>query len=200
MRPRARPQRAAARPILRCRGHRRQPDAPADAHADDHPAAPPTRERAQPDRAIRPDAPVSETQIDASEGRPSPSKERIAVFGQRPGDDPRFQLACDKLTVFLNKSAPPTNAPAAAATPRPHRSPHPATRRRHHPPTKTSAAAEASIIAWRRAMSSSCKSAPRPNPARRKKSPSAGARKATFDNKTGDMTLHGMPESRTERQ
>ena len=62
--------------------------------------------------------PETETDIDASQSASFNSKDRIAVFtGNVRVKDPRFELACDELTVYLNKGAAPGATPEPNATP-----------------------------------------------------------------------------------
>ena len=154
------------------------------------------------------DTPVNETEIDATDGATFASKDRIAVFtGNVRVTDPRFQLSCDKLTVFLNKSAAtpaPGTAPAAAGnTPPPTAgsTPPPLAAGNTPPPPAAAPAAENAsgggggidhcvaeghvIILQKRAPT---------KPGEEEKISIGRGEKGTFDNKTGDMVLYGMPE------
>jgi lipopolysaccharide export system protein LptA len=100
----------------------------AAAHSAPTPAitvAPPDDEANEPvpplDRGADAGTPeATETEILATDGATFASKDRIAVFtGNVKVTDPRFQLACDKLTVFLNKGAATDTIGAPAATPAP---------------------------------------------------------------------------------
>ncbi len=134
-----------------------------------------------------PDAPT-ETEILASSGATFESKERVAVFvGDVRVNDPRFQLACDKLTVFLAKGAV-TDGTKPAATP-PASTPAPANAPGNQPPGPGGgidhAYAEGHVIIIQ-------KRAPAKPGDEPKVSIGRGDR-ADFDNKTGDMVLHGTP-------
>jgi lipopolysaccharide export system protein LptA len=145
---------------------------------------------------------TTETEIVATDGATFASKDRIAVFtGNVRVTDPRFQLACDKLTVFLNKSAnTDAGAPGATGTPAPANTPAATST----PPPLAKGAAPAA--------------APSPSPSNsggidhaiaeghviivqeRAATPGAEAKRsvgradwANFDNKTGDMVLKGTP-------
>ena len=157
------------------------------------------------------DAPVVQTEIDATDGATFASKERIAVFnGNVRVNDPRFQLACDKLTVFLNKSATPDSGAAlppqpgaASNTPAPlapGNTPPPPDAKGKGAPAPGGAATPANsggggidhamaeghvIIIQKRAAT---------KPGEEEKVSIGRGEKATFDNKTGDMVLYGMPE------
>ena len=158
-------------------------------------------------------APVSETEIDATDGATFASKDRIAVFkGNVRVTDPRFQLACDTLTVFLNKTtaadAPAVPAavgggaspsPGAGSTPPPLATPD--SKAASNPPTAPGAKPATSpgggggidhaealghvIILQKRAPT---------KPGEEEKVSIGRGDKGTFDNKTGDMVLYGMPE------
>ena len=178
------------------------------------PAAPldPELKEQEPPNDAAPDAvPENETQIDASEGATFASKDRIATFtGNVRVNDPRFQLSCDKLTVFLNKSAPaPTDTAATPAanggTPpplAPGNTPPPLTGKtappaagNTPPPAGTGQGggggidhciAEGHVIILQ-------KRAPT-KPGEEEKVSIGRGEKGTFDNKSGDMTLYGLPE------
>lgn len=146
------------------------------------------------------DAPVSETVIEASDGATFASKDRIAVFsGNVKVTDPRFQLSCDKLTVFLNKSAA-TPAPGGAATPPAAGStPAPLASASNSPPAPAPDAngqgggggidhcvAEGHVIILQKRAAT--------KPGEEDKISIGRGDKGTFDNKSGDMVLYGMPE------
>ncbi len=130
---------------------------------------------------------VSDTEILASQGATFAAKDRIAVFsGDVRVRDPRFTLACDKLTVYLGKGAG-NNAepPTAAATPPP-----------IDPTVKSGdanrgggidhAVAEGHVIIIQKHA---------PTKAGEEEKVSVGrADRAEYDSKTGDMTLRGMPK------
>ena len=158
------------------------PDAPAKA---ENPAA-----AAKPD----PNAPT-ETEILASNGADFASKERIAVFkGDVRVNDPRFQLACDKLTVFLSKAA--AGDADGKAAPAPGNTPPPASGGGNRPATGGSdqgspgggidhAEAEGHVIIIQTRPAVKAGEEPKVSVGR--------AATADFDNKTGDMVLHGWP-------
>jgi lipopolysaccharide export system protein LptA len=123
----------------------------------------------------------NDTEILATDGATFASKDRIAVFnGNIRVKDPRFTLACVKLTVYLSKSSA---APGAAPTPAP------------APDAKSAdvdrgggidhAIAEGSVIIIQKRAST--------KPGEEEKVSIAHSDVAEFDNKTGDMTLRGMP-------
>ncbi len=175
------------------------------------PADPELKEQAPPSDAAPDAAPENETQIDASEGATFASKDRIATFnGNVRVNDPRFQLSCDKLTVFLNKSTPPPTTDAGAvgtagaATPAANGgTPAPLAAGNTPPPAASPAASPAAkgqgggggidhcvaeghvIILQKRAPT---------KPGEEEKVSIGRGEKGTFDNKSGDMTLYGMPE------
>jgi lipopolysaccharide export system protein LptA len=135
---------------------------------------------------------TTETVILATDGATFASKDRIAVFmGNVKVTDPRFQLSCDKLTVFLNKS-PNTDATGAAATPAPVSTPPPLAKGTAPEPAPTPAnsggidhaiAEGHVVIVQERAATAGAEA---------KRSVGRGDW-ANFDNKTGDMVLKGMP-------
>lgn len=155
-------------------------------------------------------APIIQTEIDATDGATFASKERIAVFsGNVRVIDPRFQLACDKLTVFLNKSAtpdsgtalPPQGPAAGSGTPAPlapgNTPPPPDAKGKAVPGNAAPGAAPGGgggidhakaeghvIIIQKRAAT---------KPGEEEKVSYGRGDIATFDNKTGDMVLYGMP-------
>ena len=144
-----------------------------------------------------------QTEIDATDGATFASKDRIAVFkGNVRVNDPRFQLACDKLTVFLAKSAAPdANAPSPippqSAVPAPSVTPAPLAAGNTPPAPGASpspspggggidhAVAEGHVIILQ-------KRAPT-KPGEEEKVSVGRGEKGTFDNKTGDMVLYGLP-------
>ena len=143
----------------------------------------------------------TETVIDASNGASFNSKDRVAVFdGGVKVVDPRFQLVCDRLTVFLNKPAPAgqnaagTPAPAASATPAP--LPNGKKNKGVGAPDPNAAAnangsgidhalAEGHVVILQ-------KKAPT-KPGEEEKISIGRGETGTFDNKSGDMTLKGWP-------
>ena len=153
--------------------------------ADSDEPSPPTDE---PDKSQD-----TQTDIDASQAASFSSKDRIAVFiGNVKVTDPRFQLVCDKLTVFLNKSA--STSPDAAATPPPLANPPPAAGKGKGGEDSATpsggsgidhAIAEGHVIILQ-------KKAPT-KPGEEEKLSIGRGEIGTFDNKTGDMTLKGWP-------
>ena len=133
-----------------------------------------------------PNAPT-ETEVLATNGADFASKERIAVFnGDVRVNDPRFQLACDKLTVFLAKSA--TGDGGKDAAPAPAGTPPPANgtadqKDRSGGIDHAKAEGHVIIIQKRAAV----------KPGEEPKVSIGRANEADFDNKTGDMVLHGWP-------
>ncbi len=133
-------------------------------------------------------APSSDTEIFASQGATFAAKDRIAVFdGDVRVKDPRFNLACDKLTVYLSKSAmanaTPTPTPTPTATPPPlHDKQSDAGREGgiDH------ALAEGHVIIVQKRAPTKA--------GEEEKTTIARADTAEFDNKTGNMTLRGMPK------
>ena len=133
-----------------------------------------------------PNAPT-ETEILATDGADFASKERIAVFrGDVRVNDPRFQLACDKLTVFLSKGAAADGAgkedAAAGNTPPPAGGTNDADNRGggiDH------ARADGRVIIIQKRPPAKAGEEPKVSIGR--------AEWAEFDNKTGDMVLHGWP-------
>ena len=143
--------------------------------------------------AVLAEGATSETEILAMEGAQFSSKERVAVFtGSVRVTDPRFQLACDELTVYLKKTSAKT--PAAATTPAPLGAPTPTSA---PSPAATGADDQSAmgggidhavakghvIIVQERAATDGGEP---------KRSIGRGER-ADFDNNTGDMVLHGLP-------
>ena len=134
-------------------------------------------------------APTTETEILATGGATFTSKDRIAIFTLDVRvHDPKFQLACDKLTVFLNKPADKTAS--AAATP----AATPASLSGSKPPGPVDkgsgggidhAIAEGHVIIIQERTATAEGGETKRSVGR--------ADTATFDNKTGDMVLRGMP-------
>jgi lipopolysaccharide export system protein LptA len=146
-----------------------------------------------PPRDAEPGTPeATETEILATEGATFASKDRIAVFtGNVRVTDPRFQLSCDKLTVFLNKTSN-SDTPGAAATPKPDNTPPPRVKGSPAAPAPTPgnsggidhAIAEGHVIIVQERAATQGGEAKR----------SVGRSDwAYFDNKTGDMVLKGSP-------
>ena len=142
-----------------------------------------------------PNAPV-ETEILATSGADFASQERIAVFrGDVRVNDPRFQLACDKLTVFLAKTAAPDGAgkdarPAAGNTPPPANGGGSASAKGAHDQNNPGggidhAVADGHVIIIQKR--------PPAKPGEEAKISIGRATEADFDNKTGDMVLRGWP-------
>ena len=134
----------------------------------------------------------TETVIDAAQSATFNSKDRVAVFTKDVRvKDPRFELACDKLTVFLNKSASPdASAPATAATPPPLKSATPPAPGQQPSPAPAGggidhALAEGHVIIIQR------KAATKPGEEDKLSIGRGGI--GTFDNKTGDMVLKDWP-------
>ena len=135
---------------------------------------------------------TSETDIDATQSASFSSKDRIAVFnGNVKVTDPRFQLVCDKLTVFLNK--PAVAGQNAASTPPPLATPAPVTGKNGDGDSATPsggsgidhARAEGHVVILQ-------KKAPT-KPGEEEKISIGRGEVGTFDNKTGDMVLLGWP-------
>ena len=135
---------------------------------------------------------TTETEILADDGATFASKDRIAVFsGNVRVTDPRFQLTCDKLTVFLNKSAT-TDAIGVAATPTPATTP-PVLAKGSAPvpaPTPGSSGGIDHAIAEGHVIIVQERAA---TPGAEAKRSVGRAEWANFDNKTGDMVLKGNP-------
>ncbi len=131
-----------------------------------------------------------DTEILASQGATFAAKDRIAVFnGDVRVRDPRFTIACAKLTVFLAKGAVPGGEPsstrAPTATPPPIAA-DPKGKENERPGGIDHALAEGGVIIIQ-------KRAPT-KPGEEEKVTIARAESAEYDNKTGDMTLRGMPK------
>lgn len=138
------------------------------------------------------DAPTSETEILAMQGAQFSAKERVATFtGDVRVTDPRFQLACDELTVYLKKTS--GSKPAASPAPDGTATPPPVAAASPAPDADDQSAMGGGIdhaiakghviIVQERAATDGG------DP---KRSVGRGER-ADFDNNTGDMVLHGLP-------
>ncbi len=134
----------------------------------------------------------TETDIDATTSASFNSKDRIAIFtGNVRVKDPRFELACDELTVYLNKgAATAAAAPDAAATPTPLKpTPPPAPGQEPTPAPPGGgidhAVATGHVIIIQR------KAATKPGEEDKLSIGRGGL--GTFDNKTGDMVLKDWP-------
>jgi lipopolysaccharide export system protein LptA len=135
---------------------------------------------------------TTETEILATDGATFASKDRIAVFtGSVRVTDPRFQLSCDKLTVFLNKSATSDTPGGAAATPAPATPPPVAKGAAPAPaPTPGNSGGIDHAIAEGHVIIVQERAATQGGEAKRSVGRSDWA---NFDNKTGDMVLKGTP-------
>jgi lipopolysaccharide export system protein LptA len=133
---------------------------------------------------------TTETEILATDGATFNSKDRIAVFtGSVRVTDPRFQLSCDRLTVFLNKSAN-TDAGAPPATPAPTPPPVAKGSAPAPAPTPGSSGGIDHAIAEGHVIIVQERAATQGGETKR----SVGkADWANFDNNTGDMVLKGSP-------
>ena len=155
----------------------RTPDPTGAAANAENPPPPPPRD---------PNAPT-ETEILATNGANFASKERIAVFeGDVRVNDPRFQLACDKLTVFLNKGASADGPGKEDASPG--NTPPPAngaTDTENRGGGIDHARADGHVIIIQTRPPAKAGEEPKISIGR--------AQWAEFDNKTGDMVLHGSP-------
>ena len=96
-------------------------------------------------------------------------------------NDPRFQLACDKLTVFLNKTATVDGGQGAAPTP----AANGAKAKNDQAGGIDHAKAEGHVIIIQKRAAV--------KPGEEPKVSIGRAAEADFDNKTGDMVLHGWP-------
>lgn len=142
-----------------------------------------------------PEAPAapesSETEIVATQGADFDSRGRIASFnGAVHVADPRFELWCDKLTVYLNKAAekkgetPPPVLPTAAPA---------GEKKEGEAGGIDRAVAEGHVvIIQHKAMDKSGKPLPETGTGAPKTS-IGRAERAEFKNKTGEMTLSGSP-------
>ena len=142
--------------------------------------ASPQVERPPAEPKADPNAPV-ETEILATKGANFISKDRIAVFeGDVRVNDPRFQLACDKLTVYLAKGVGEGGAGTPAATPPPANS-----------PGGSGGGGIDHVVA--RGNVIIIQKRPPAKPGEEPKISMGRAEWAEYDSKTGDMTLHGTP-------
>ena len=157
------------------------PAAPAEGVPGD--TTPPTDDAAK--------GPETETDIDASQSASFNSKDRIAVFtGNVRVKDPRFELACDELTVYLNKGAAPGATPDASGSPAPAKpATPPAPGAQPSPPPPGGgidhAVAKGHVIIIQR------KAATKPGEEDKLSIGRGGL--GTFDNKSGDMVLKDWP-------
>ena len=137
--------------------------------------------------------PATETEILANQGATFSAKDRVAVFtGSVIVKDPRFNLSCDELTVYLSKgavsAAVPT--PAAGTTPPPMDPAAKAGEERSTGADRSNGLERAVakghvVITQKRA----------PTKAGEEEKVSVGtADTAEYDSKTGDMTLRGTPK------
>ncbi len=134
----------------------------------------------------------TETDIDATTSASFNSKDRIAVFtGNVRVKDPRFELACDELTVYLNKgAAPDAAAPGAAATPPPLK-PAPAADPGQAPTPAPPGGGIDHAVAKGHVIIIQRKAATKPGEEDKLSIGRGGL--GTFDNKTGDMVLKDWP-------
>jgi lipopolysaccharide export system protein LptA len=135
---------------------------------------------------------TTETEILATLGATFNSKDRIAVFtGDVRVNDPRFQLSCDKLTVYLNKSASSGGPLGGDATPAPATPPPLASAPGAAPsPTPQSGGGIDHAIAEGHVIIVQQRAATAGGEAKR----SVGRGDwGMFDNKSGDMVLKGTP-------
>lgn len=137
----------------------------------------------------------AETEIVATQGADFDARARVASFnGAVHVADPRFELWCDRLTVFLNKApekdgkadAPPTPAPASGGGSGAEK------------PGDTGgidrAVAEGHVvILQRRAMDKDGRPLPESRGGNAPKTSTGRAERAEFKTKTGEMTLTGSP-------
>lgn len=136
--------------------------------------------------ALGPDAPTSETEILAMQGAQFSAKERVATFtGDVRVTDPRFQLACDELTVYLKK----TSAAKPGAAPGPDGAPTPAPEATDDTQGAMGGGIDHAIAKGHVIIVQERPSTDGGDP---KRSVGRGER-ADFDNNTGDMVLHGLP-------
>lgn len=132
----------------------------------------------------------NDTEILANQGATFAAKERIAVFsGDVRVRDPRFNLACDKLTVYLAKGVIPDGAaPAPTATPAPIKPAEPGTKETNRGGNGGGidhAVAEGHVIIVQKRA---------PTKAGEEEKLSVGrAETVEFNNQTGDLTLRGLP-------
>ncbi len=140
--------------------------------------------------ALGPEPATSETEILATVGAQFSAKERVATFdGDVRVTDPRFQLACDELTVYLKKTSAkpaPGAPPPADGTPAPIAAPAPS------PADDQSAMGGGIDHAIATGHVIIVQERPATDGGDPKRSVARGER-ADFDNNTGDMVLHGLP-------
>ena len=137
---------------------------------------------------------TTETDIDASQAASFSSKDRIAIFlGNVKVTDPRFQLVCDKLTVFLNKPTPAGQN--AAATPAPTATPAPAAgnggKGGADGATPSGGSGIDHVLAEGHVVILQKKAPTKPG--EEEKISIGRGETGTFDNKSGDMVLRGWP-------
>ncbi len=134
----------------------------------------------------------TETDIDATTSASFNSKDRIAIFsGNVRVKDPRFELACDELTVYLNKgAAPDAAAPGASATPPPLK-PAPAAAPGQEPTPAPPGGGIDHAVAKGHVIIIQRKAATKPGEEDKLSIGRGGL--GTFDNKTGDMVLKDWP-------
>ena len=145
-------------------------------------------ENPPPVEKANPNAPT-ETEILATEGADFSSKERVAVFKRDVRvNDPRFQLACDRLTVFLSKAAVGDGAGTDALPAPANGGGNPAATGSNDQSGRGGidhAKAEGHVIIIQKR--------PPGKPGEEPKISIGRAAEADFDNKTGDMLLRGTP-------
>ena len=134
----------------------------------------------------------TETDIDASTSASFNSKDRIAIFtGNVRVKDPRFELACDELTVYLNKGAAQgTPAPDASATPPPLK-PEPSAAPGEAPTPAPPGGGIDHAVATGHVIIIQRKAATKPGEEDKLSIGRGGL--GTFDNKSGDMVLKDWP-------
>lgn len=136
---------------------------------------------------------TTETDITSELGAAFNSQDRVATFsGKVKVIDPRFQLVCDRLTVFLNKPVPAgqnsasTPAPTTAAVPV-----FNGKKAKGDPATPSAGSGIDHVVAEGHVVILQKKAATKPGE-EEKVSVGRGDR-GTFDNKSGDMILTGSP-------
>ena len=136
-------------------------------------------------------AAANDTEILANQGATFSAKDRVAVFsGSVVVRDPRFNLKCDKLTVYLAKGAIPDGSapstPAATATPAPIKSADTGTKDANRGGGIDHAIAEGHVVIVQKRA---------PTKAGEEEKTSVGqAETVEFDNNTGNLTLRGLPK------
>lgn len=177
-------------------GHAQSParkkNRPAAAAAAAPTPAPADRELSPPmdkgTATLGPDTTTSETEILAMQGAQFSAKERVATFtGDVRVTDPRFQLACDELTVYLKKTSSAKTAADGMTTPPPVAA----------PAAKTDGDDQSAMgggidHAIAKGHVIIVQERPATDGGDPKRSVGRGER-ADFDNNTGDMVLHGLP-------